>query len=843
MSPPPPPPRQRLDLRSGARGATLGSPTAAELTARDRVRAVPRAVSCGRRGLRALLLVLVGVLAAAAGACTAAALYWNDVTDLGVRVALQRLGPDGPAVSVGAVEPLGLQGLAVQSLAVAAPRPLPDRPPLLRLTVTRAELRASLVEWLLGEGRVEAIDLVAPALELDLRSGPRELVAQLRRLRRAAGHRASRGGAGGASASPTQAQAAWPRVRVRQGRLDVLGWPYALRDVVLEADPRGADLVVRGGFRPVGLESGRCTLTGQLGAQLAKVTAELQCSPALELRYGAVVVRAGRLSLSHGGAARPSPIPPAERERLGLVAEGPPTDAGWVVDLPNVEVVAPVPGDPTPRTRLSGAARLVLGATRELGLQTRLGTEAGGRVLMAGVVRLRERAAALDLLVEEMDLARSPVAALLPGTLQAGRLSADVALDLVGRGQRMDVIGRVEAKELSYLHDRIAQRPVEVAWAGADLDLEIDLGERRVETFGTRLVVNNLPVIVDGVVDLGHAEPRLQLSAQTGKLAGDEIVRSIPTALLDRLRGLRLEGSASFGTTLALDLAKPEDLDLEVHADTRQLTLLRVGSGIDLRMLREPFLHVWEDAERRELYHLETGPGSPAWTPLHELPDAFIQAVLAQEDGGFYRHHGFSMLHVKGSLVRNLRERRFARGASTLTMQLARNLFLGRAKRISRKLQEVVVAWALERELSKRELLALYLNVIEWGPGVFGIGHAATHYFGRPPSELSLREVVFLSTAIPRPRPVHGAFSKGRVLRTQQRRIDRMLRLLVRRGHVDAQAAAEAQSSELRFDAGGSGAPLPNRWGRGSRPRRGRHQVRPSELPPDEGPPTPPTTP
>lgn len=827
-----PPQRPAIDLRLGTRGASLPPAGAGDRTV---VGQAPRS-GWIRRLVRASLLLLVGALALAAGASAGVALYWEDLTSLGVRAALLRLGPDAPEVRVKAVQLRGLHGVTLEDLRVAAPRPIPGRAPLLRLRVEQAEVRGPATDWLRGRPSLDAVDLLAPSLQLDLRAGPRELVAQLRRLRRS-GRGLPAPGQSPATA-PQPGRRPWPTLRVRQGRVDLLGAPYGLQDVVLEADPQGSDLSFRGGFRPVGLQGGRCTLTGTVGANLGTVTAEVQCSPALQLQHGAVILRADRLRLSHGGPTEPSPIPEAERERLGLVAQGQPGEAGWVVDLPGLEVIAPVPGDPVPRVRLNGSARVVLGAERRLGVQARLTTEAGGRVLLAGVVRLRERRAALDLLVKDMDLARSPVAALLPGNLEAGRLWADVAVDLGGRGRRVDVIGKVEARGLRYQHDRLARLPLEVDWAGADLDVELDLAERRAESFGTRLVVNNLPVLVDGVIDLGHSEPRLHLSAETGRIKAADLRRSVPDALLDRLRGLRVEGSAAFGAKLQLDLALPEELELDVRVDTRRLKLLRVGNAVRPGMLRRPFLHVWEDQERQELYRLETGPGGAAWTPLADLPAPFLRAVLAQEDGGFYRHRGFSMLHVKGSLVRNIRERRFARGASTITMQLARNLFLGRAKRISRKLQEVVIAWALEQELSKDELLALYLNVIEWGPGVFGVGHAARHYFGKQPAELSLRECVFLSTAIPRPRPVHRAFLKGRVLRTQRRRIERMLRLLVRRGHVDPLEADEARAQELSFADPAGAPPLRNEWKAGRRPRRGRHQVRPSERPP-EGPPAP----
>ena len=136
-----------------------------------------------------------------------------------------------------------------------------------------------------------------------------------------------------------------------------------------------------------------------------------------------------------------------------------------------------------------------------------------------------------------------------------------------------------------------------------------------------------------------------------------------------------------------------------------------------------------------------TGPGSDNWTPLDEISPYMQVAVLTTEDGGFLKHHGFNRASIRSSIVANLKARRFARGASTITMQLAKNLFLSRDKTLSRKLEEVVLTDYLEQTFSKDELMELYLNVIEFGPAVYGITAAAEHYFGRTPGRAPPRGV------------------------------------------------------------------------------------------------------
>lgn len=139
------------------------------------------------------------------------------------------------------------------------------------------------------------------------------------------------------------------------------------------------------------------------------------------------------------------------------------------------------------------------------------------------------------------------------------------------------------------------------------------------------------------------------------------------------------------------------------------------------------------------------------WVPLERLPRHFRNAVIVAEDGTFYRHGGIEWYEVWESLRRNLEEGRVARGASSITQQLAKNLYLSTAQTPLRKLKELVITLLLERELTKDRILELYLNLIEWGPGVFGVEAAARRYFGKGASRLGLEESLRLVAVIPSP--------------------------------------------------------------------------------------------
>lgn len=140
------------------------------------------------------------------------------------------------------------------------------------------------------------------------------------------------------------------------------------------------------------------------------------------------------------------------------------------------------------------------------------------------------------------------------------------------------------------------------------------------------------------------------------------------------------------------------------------------------------------------------------WAPLRVIPRDLINAVIVAEDGRFWSHSGFDWFEFRESVERNLKEGKAVRGASTITQQLVKNLFLSPSKNPVRKLREWALTWWMERTLSKRRILELYLNVIEWGPGIYGAQAASEFYFHKNVSELTREEAVRLAAVIPNPR-------------------------------------------------------------------------------------------
>jgi monofunctional biosynthetic peptidoglycan transglycosylase len=151
---------------------------------------------------------------------------------------------------------------------------------------------------------------------------------------------------------------------------------------------------------------------------------------------------------------------------------------------------------------------------------------------------------------------------------------------------------------------------------------------------------------------------------------------------------------------------------------------------------------------------LKKRPYAPAlvWTPLQRISPNLQSAVLAAEDDRFYQHHGVEWDLVQEAFKDNWRAGKPVRGASTITQQLAKNLYLTPRKTYVRKARELFYTWRLERSLPKRRILEIYLNVAEWGDGIFGAEAASRAYFGKSAAELSMDEAVALATVLPSPR-------------------------------------------------------------------------------------------
>lgn len=202
-------------------------------------------------------------------------------------------------------------------------------------------------------------------------------------------------------------------------------------------------------------------------------------------------------------------------------------------------------------------------------------------------------------------------------------------------------------------------------------------------------------------------------------------------------------------------------------------SLLFLPSVDPLKNPRASFAITVKDWNRKD-HPFVLGPRNRFWTPISAIPASLKKAVIAAEDANFYTHEGVDYEAIKEALKADLQKGKFVRGGSTITQQVAKNVFLSREKTISRKVKEFVLARRMDDALTKSRILELYLNAVELGPMVYGVGHASSYYFGKPPSALTVRESSFLASMLPGPKMYDPYRKLDRVVRRSDRILRRM---------------------------------------------------------------------
>jgi hypothetical protein len=242
------------------------------------------------------------------------------------------------------------------------------------------------------------------------------------------------------------------------------------------------------------------------------------------------------------------------------------------------------------------------------------------------------------------------------------------------------------------------------------------------------------------------------LRLQTEELNAGIFLSSLPQGMFDEVRDIKATGNIRYRLKFLINSAKPDSLIFESALDKEKFRIKSFGSSELMKMNGEFFHSVYE--KDRLVRSFFVGPSNPYFTPLQNISPAFINAVLTSEDGNFYFHNGFNEDAFRKSIITNFKAGKFVRGGSTISMQLVKNVYLSRKKTIARKAEEALIVWLIEsnRLYSKERMLEVYMNIIELGPDVYGIGEAAEFYFRKKPQEITLPEGIFLASLLPHPK-------------------------------------------------------------------------------------------
>lgn len=225
----------------------------------------------------------------------------------------------------------------------------------------------------------------------------------------------------------------------------------------------------------------------------------------------------------------------------------------------------------------------------------------------------------------------------------------------------------------------------------------------------------------------------------------------------------------------------------------------RVFKEIDLS--RDYYYSIVKD--KKDIDHVDyklVKAKTPKWARLSTLPRYVAKAFVVSEDSYFYQHPGYDLEAMKLAFKDAMAGDKKLRGASTINQQLAKNLFLSRDKTLWRKALELVYAIYMNQALSKNRIMELYLNIIEFGPGVWGIGEASRYYFKKSPTQLTPKEVAFLAMLLPNPKKYSQSFRDGQLSPFARKSVQRVLRKLTVTGDISKQRYFDELARPLSFE-------------------------------------------
>jgi hypothetical protein len=322
----------------------------------------------------------------------------------------------------------------------------------------------------------------------------------------------------------------------------------------------------------------------------------------------------------------------------------------------------------------------------------------------------------------------------------------------------------------------------------------IDLASGRLDLNGGNLKLLAASMSLAGWLEVSRS-PRGSLTLATARhtpLSCAALFLGQPLPVQAALSGLEVDGKLGFTMTVGFDANAWEDLQLDLQVEP----LCSVRNEATSLAALLPVLRQ-ASAPVRAPTKLPLGPFHPDFVPLSLMPRHLTGAFLTSEDSKFFRHRGFDLEMIRLALAQDLQNHSFQRGASTITQQLAKNLFLTHRRTLARKLEEAVLTWRLQELLSKERVLELYLNVIELGPGVQGVKQAAREYFGKEVGALTPLESAHLAALTPNPIALARRFRDGKVDEGWQQRLFDLLGMMRRHGRLSAGELTAARGSKL----------------------------------------------
>jgi penicillin-binding protein 1A len=402
----------------------------------------------------------------------------------------------------------------------------------------------------------------------------------------------------------------------------------------------------------------------------------------------------------------------------------------------------------------------------------------------------------------ELELAGGPV-----GLSALGVREGDFGLIGV-RETRLEARAELKAQDFSHTElsskgvlenlrlRRAALAPGEISAARLGWRFEGTLAESVASLKNMELSLGDLRVQLSGEVSLKPEHPQADVRVSVPLAACNALLGAVPRGMAPLTEAIRAEGTFSLEGSLYYDSQKVSATRVGLRVDN-QCKIREVPAAISANRFRGPWLREVKAADGSPMT-IESGPSTPDWTQYEDISPFMETAVLVCEDGHFFTHHGFDYNALENSVRMNLESGRFLRGGSTVSMQLAKNLYLSKEKTISRKLQEAVLTMLLEQQLSKHEIMELYLNIIEFGPGIYGVRQAAHYYFNEEAHDLSLGQALYLASILPSP-DVQHFLPDGRVSDGWTSYLQKLMRLAKKIHRISDEELSAGLAERVQF--------------------------------------------
>jgi hypothetical protein len=424
----------------------------------------------------------------------------------------------------------------------------------------------------------------------------------------------------------------------------------------------------------------------------------------------------------------------------------------------------------------------------------------------------------LALRAEQFSLGR--IADVLPhSVLRPANTTLDAALDLNWNGDAVKIAGDLAVVGLSLQNEALAADPVENVSLGLTVRgtayplarrLDLERAEARVRDVTARL--SGRVALPPGTFRFAngktmHMVPEIDLAFSVPRVSCAKLLASIPSALVPRLQGFVLQGTFAADVGVKIDFAHLDDLDLTGKVGIDGCKVVKVPEDVKALAAAQTTLIDVEAPKlpgsapgETETLAVVVGPDNPDFTPYDQISPFLVGSIMTTEDNGFFKHRGWVSSEFKSALRRNLQGGGFRLGASSITMQMVKNVLLTKDKTLSRKLQELFLVWYLEQVLPKERILELYFNAIEFGPRVYGIGAATRHYFGKRPAELTPLEAAFFSSILPSPKRRYVQYCHGSLTAQWDRYVRRILAKVHERGRITDDEYAAYSTQPFVFD-------------------------------------------